>query len=233
MYEVADVLQTIDRNLALVLTFTLIGWVTGFVQIVEAVRLGLRDRLPGAPAGMTVFLLAHDSSFFLRHDHWFHDVGHWYFEAFWFGMGLAVLIELGMVVQLIRYGRPVLAPKLSVVAFTAVWLVFQVTAYLLLWWIQSLLADPLYLVSLVGTQVAAVIFLVPFILVRGSARGQSRIYAWATLLGPASLALAMFPAMCTTFRTPLYAGLCAAMTTLALAYLGLLHRYQAAETQPA
>jgi hypothetical protein len=110
---------------------------------------------------------------------------------------------------------------------------FQVAAYLLLWWIQSLLADPLYLVSLVGTQVAAVIFMVPFILVRGSARGQSRIYAWATLLGPASLALAMFPAMCTTFRTPLYVGLCVSMTALALVYLALLHRYQSADAHPA
>jgi hypothetical protein len=233
MYEIADVLQTIDHHLPWILAFTLAGWIGGFVQIVEAIRLGFRDRLPGAPAGMTCFLLAHDSSFFMRHDHWFHTVGHWYFEAFWVGMGIAVLIEIGMVVQLIRFGRPALAPRLSVASFTGVWLVFQVATYLLLWWIQSLLDDPLYLVSLVGTQVAAVVFMVPFILVRGSARGQSMIYAWATLLGPASLALAMFPAMCTVFRTPMYVGLCASMTALAVLYLVLLRRYQAADASTA
>ncbi|HKY91897.1 MAG TPA: hypothetical protein VJM11_12695 [Nevskiaceae bacterium] len=229
MYETADVLTTIDRNLPLVIALTLVGWVAGFVQIVEALRLGRRDRLPGAPAGMTVFLLAHDSTFFLRYDHWFHTVDHWYFQAFWVGMGIAVLIELVMVAQLLRYGRPALAPRLSPAGFLGLWLAFQVAAYVLLWWVQSLLDDPLYLVSLVGTQVAAVIFLVPFILVRGNARGQSMIYAWATLLGPASLALAMFPALCTAFRTPLYAGLCASMTVLALLYLALLRRYQAAD----
>lgn len=233
MYEIADVTATIDRNLAWVLVLTLIAWATGFVQIVEALRLARRDRLPGAPAGMTVFLLAHDSTFFMRHDYWFHTVGHWYFEAYWYGMGIAVVIELVMVRQFLQYGRPAIAPRLPAAAFFAIWLVFQIAAYLLLWWLQSLLDDPLYLVSLVGTQVAAVVFMVPFLLMRGSARGQSMIYAWATLLGPGSLALGLFPALCPAFRNPLYAALCASMAGLSLAYVGLLRRYRAIELRAA
>ena len=87
MYEIETVLQQIEQNLGWVLLFTAIAWLTGFVQIVEGVRLGRRDRVPGVPIGMTVFLLAHDASFFLRYDHWFNTVGHWYFELFWVGMG--------------------------------------------------------------------------------------------------------------------------------------------------
>lgn len=231
MYTIDAVLQQIDANLAWVLVFTFIAWATGFVQIVEALRLARRDRVPGVPVGMTVFLLAHDSSFFLRYEHWFHVVDHWYFQLFWVGMGLAVLIELGMVAQFLRYGRPLLAPQLSARGFLGLYLVFQLTAFVLLWWLQSLLDDPLYLVSLVGTQIAAVIFNVPMLLVRGSARGQSRIYAWATLLGPGSLALGLFPALSPAFRTPLYAALCMLIFVLAVLYLVLLEQQLRRESQ--
>ena len=232
MYEISAVLQTIEDNLLWVGVFTVIAWASGFVQIVEAVRLGRRDRLPGVPVGMTVFLLAHDSSFFLRYEHWFGVVDHWYFKLFWVGMGIAVLIELFMVAQFLRFGRSVLAPQLSARAFLAIYVAFQASAFVLLWWLQSLLDDPLYLVSLVGTQVAAVIFNVPFLLVRGNARGQSRIYAWATLLGPGSLALGLFPALSPVFRTGLYATLCAAMVGLSLAYLLLLEQSLRAARRP-
>lgn len=224
MYEITEVLQRIDDNFFWVLVFTLIAWATGFVQIIEAMRLGARDRVPGMPAGMTVFLLAHDSSFFLRFEHWFSVVDHWYFKLFWAGMGLAVLIELFLVVQFLRFGRPLLAPRSSPRAFFAIWLCFQFAAFALLWWLQSLFDDPLYLVSLVGTQVAAVIFNLPMLLVRGDARGQSRIYAWATILGPGGFALGLFPALSPAFCNGLYAALVLAMVALSLAYLLMLEQ---------
>lgn len=224
MYEIAEVLQRIDDNFVWVLVFTLIAWITGFVQIIEAMRLGARDRVPGMPAGMTVFLLAHDSSFFMRCEHWFGVVDHWYFKLFWVGMGFAVLIELYLVAQFLRYGRPLLAPRASSRTFFANWLCFQFAAFALLWWLQSLIDDPLYLVSLVGTQVAAVIFNVPMLLARGDARGQSRIYAWATILGPGGFALGLFPALSPVFFNGYYAAVVIAMVALSLVYLLMLEQ---------
>jgi hypothetical protein len=226
MYEAGEVLANFERNLFWILVFTLIAWTTGFVQIVEAIRLGARDRLPGAPIGMTGFLLAHDFSYFLRHEHWFHTVDHWFFELMWYGMGIAVLIELVIVSQFLRFGRQALAPRLSAAAFAGLYLLFQVAAFVTLWWVQSLIDDPLYLTSLVATQIAAVIFNIPFLLNRGSARGQSRTFAWATLLGPGSLAMGMFPALSPFFRNGLYAALCLTLIALSLAYLLLLERYR-------
>lgn len=225
MYLASDVLQRIDQQLGLILAFTAIAWITGFVQIFEAIRLGQRDRLPGAPAGMTIFLLAHDSSFFLRYDYWFHQLGHWYFELYWFGMGVAVLIELFMFAQLVRYGRNEIAPWLSPKFFLMLLLLYQLATYALLWWLQGVLDDPLYLISLTATQVVAVIFNLPMLLRRGSARGQSRIYAWATLLGPGSLALGLFPALSPElFLHAKYIGACFGLMCLSLFYIVLLER---------
>lgn len=233
MYEIGDVLLRIEQNLLWVLVFTLIAWVGGFVQIVEAVRLGARDQLPGVPIGMTVFLLAHDLSFFLRFEHWFNTVDHWYFKVFWVGMGIAVLIELFLVAQFLRYGRRSLAPSMSALEFGLLFGLFQLSAFALLWWLQSHLDDPLFLVSLVGTQVAAVIFSIPFLLVRGHARGQSRLYAWATLLGPGSLALGLFPALSPIFHTALYGALCLLIACLGIMYVVLLERTIRADAQHA
>lgn len=231
MYQASEVLLRLDSCLWPILLFTAIAWTTGFIQIVEAVRLGHRDQVPGAPVGMTMFLLAHDSSFFLRYHHWFKEIGNWYFELFWYGMGVSVLIEIYLLTQFIRLGRARLAPALSFGTFLAIILTFQIAAWAVLLWLQSLLQDPLYLVSLVGTQVAAVIFNLPLLLLRGSTAGQSRLFAWATLIGPGSLALGLFPALLPRlFMTTSYAMLCLSTTALSLWYILLLRKVQARES---
>lgn len=232
MYSIAEVTAHIDQNLAWVMFWTVIAWVAGFVQIVEAIRLTRRDKVPGMPMGMTVFLMAHDSTYCLRYEHWLNTVNHWYFTVFLVGMGVSVLIELYMLVAYCRYTRPQLTPQLSPGAFVALLLVFQASAYAMLWWLQSLMDDPLYLVALASTQIAAVVFNIPMLLVRGNAQGQSRLFAWATLLGPGSLALGLFPALSPVFQTPQFAGVCAGMLALSVAYVLLLERYRRCPLRP-
>jgi hypothetical protein len=229
MYAITDVLTNIEQHLPWVMFWTAIAWGSGFVQVVESLRLSVRDRIPGVPLGMAIFLLAHDSTFFMRYDYWLHTVNHWYFSIFWVGMGISVFIELFLIYCILRDGRQQLAPHLSPRAFFLLIVIFQVATYLLLWWLQSLLADPLYLVSLLGTQVAAVMFNIPMLLVRGNTKGQSRIYAWATLLGPGSLALGLFPALSPIFHTGLFAGLCLTLAALSIAYVVLLEQYRRSE----
>jgi uncharacterized membrane protein len=226
MYQIADVLARIDTHLAPVLVFTLIGWVSGFVQISEALRLGRRDKIPAAPIAMTGFLLAHDSTYAAHYSLWFGVVGHWYFKMFWIGMLGAVVIELILVGQYLAYAPREIAPRLPRSAFAAIYLMGQTFMFAVLWWIQSVLDDPLLLVTLGMTQIAAVIFLVPWILTRGNARGQSRAFAWATLLGPGSLALGLFPALSDTFNTWQFYAVAGCVTTMAVTYCVLLERYR-------
>lgn len=232
MYTVTDVIANIEQNLAQVMAWTLIAWIGGFVQVIEAVRLSIRDRMPGLPIGMAIFLLAHDSTFFFRYDYWLHTVHHWYFTLFWAGMGVAVLLELFLLSYVLRHGRRQLAPQLSPQAFFLIIALYLAAAYLLLWWLQSLLDDPLYLVGLMCTQIAAVAFNIPFLIVRGNAQGQSRIFAWSALLAPGSLALGLFPALSPIFRNWLFAAVCLLLLVLSIAYVVLLERYRRAPSRP-
>jgi hypothetical protein len=233
VYDVADVLARIDRHLPVVIALTLVAWVCGFVQMVEALRLGRRDSIPGAPIVMTAFLFAHDVTFVARYDTWFNEVGHWYFQVFWFGMFGAVAVELLMIRQFLVHGHPAIAPHLPRWAFTLTFVAFQMFVLVALWWIQSLLDDPLTLVTLTVVSVAAVVPLAPWILTRGSTRGQSRLFAWATVLGPGSLVLGLTPVICPAFETIGYYALVVSVFVLAVSYLGLLEFYRGNEKRQA
>lgn len=226
MYDPQDVIARINDPYVPLLVFTAIAWATGFVQIIQGFRCGLRDRVPAAPIGMTAFLLAHDGSFALRFDYWLNDVGTWYFTLFWVGMVVSVGIELAMVWQFLTFGQPLVAPHLPRWAFVGSYALLQAFAFAGLWWVQSMLDDPLYLVSLVGTQMVAVVFLVPWILQRRSSAGQSRAFAWATVLGPGGFALGLFPALSPElFDDPRYWTLVASLVTMSFAYLLLLEHH--------
>jgi len=226
VYDVHEVIARINEPYVPLLVFTAIAWVTGFVQIVQAFRCGRRDRVPAAPIGMTAFLLAHDGTFALNADYWLHDVDVWYFTVFWIGMVISVGIELMLVRQYLAFGQPLLAPELPRWMFVGSYLLLQAFAFLGLWWLQSLVDDPLRLISLAATQVVAVVFLVPWILARGNARGQSRAFAWATVLGPGGLALGLFPALSPQlFDNAHFWALCGSLVTLSVAYLLLLEHH--------
>lgn len=234
MYDAADVIGRINEPSAAVLVFTAIAWATGFVQIVQAFRCGRRDRIPAAPIGMTAFLLAHDGTFALNAEYWLHDIGVWYFTIFWVGMVVSVGIELLLVRQYLAFGQAHLAPDLPRWMFVGSYLVLQGFAFVGLWWLQSLIDDPLRLVSLAATQVVAVVFLVPWILARGSARGQSRAFAWATVVGPGGLALGLFPALSPElFDHRQFWMLAGSLVTLSVGYLLLLeHHIRRAPSAP-
>jgi hypothetical protein len=226
VYDVSEVLARIDDHLPIVIALTLVAWVCGFVQIVEALRLGRRDSVPGAPIVMTAFLFAHDATFVARYDMWFNVVGHWYFQVFWFGMFGAVAVELLLIQQFLVLGHRAIAPNLPRWAFTVSFVLFQIFVLVALWWIQALLDDPLTLVTLTLVSVAAVVPLAPWILTRGSTRGQSRLFAWAALLGPGSLVLGLTPVICAAFDTISYYAVVVSVFALAITYLALLEFYR-------
>lgn len=193
MYQVYDVLRTIDEHLAVVVVLVLFGWVGGFVQIIEALRLGFRERVAGQPIATTVIMLAHDLTFSFSYQHYFHEIDHTFFKLFWVGMVVSNFIEFVLLYHWVRYRSRSFGGGLSTPAVVGFLLVFQVAAFALWWWVQWLASDPLDLVGLTVVQVGAVVFGVPMLLGRGTARGQSRIFVWATVLGPGSLGFLFIP----------------------------------------
>jgi hypothetical protein len=231
MYDVGDVLTRIDTHLPWVMTLTAFAWATGFVQIVEAVRLGRRDRIPAVPAVTTAFLFAHDFTFALRYSTWFDVVDHWYFKVFWVGMLGAVCVEVVLIVQFIRYGHRYIAPGMTRTTFASAYLVMQVATFVILWWVQSVLDDPLTLVTLTATSIVTVVPLVPWIISRGNASGQSMVFAVAGLIGPGSLGMLLLPALHPGFGTAVYYAVIAVQVVVSLAYIAFLTRYRRAQVR--
>jgi hypothetical protein len=199
------------------------------VQIVEAVRLGRRDRIPAVPAVTTAFLFAHDFTFALRYSTWFDVVDHWYFKVFWVGMLGAVCVEVVLIVQFIRYGHRYIAPGMTRTTFASAYLVMQVATFVILWWVQSVLEDPLTLVTLAATSIVTVVPLVPWIISRGNASGQSMVFAVAGLIGPGSLGMLLLPALHPGFGTAVYYAVIAVQVVVSLAYIAFLARYRRAQ----
>lgn len=193
MYDVAEVLRRIDDNVGIVVALLALGWIGGFVQIIEALRLGFRERVAGQPIGTTVVMLAHDATFAAGYQHWFQVIDHICFKLFWVGMVVSVLIELVLLHHWVRFRGEFARDRLPVPAVWAMVGAFLVFAFVLWWWVRSLVDDPLDLVGLTLVQVGAVVFGVPMLLGRGSARGSSRVFAWATVLGPGSLGFLFIP----------------------------------------
>jgi drug/metabolite transporter (DMT)-like permease len=119
----------------------------------------------------------------------------------------------------------------------AVWAtlaVFGVFAFALWWWVQSLVSDPLDLMGLTFVQVGAVVFGVPMLLGRGTARGQSRVFAWATVLGPGSSGFLFIPYLSPSFAAhPAFFVLVGTTTACAIAFLLLDEHLRRADARKA
>jgi hypothetical protein len=223
-------LADFDRDIVWVLAATAFAWVGGAVQVFESLRLTYRDGIPGFPIAYYCIIFAHDGSFALNHDHWFNDVHHWYFTNIWYGYVFFALIEVGAILWLVPLAYKELAPPISAGAFYLIYAIFQAAAFALFHLLESAVGDPLNIFGLIPAQVISIVFMIPFLLRRGNTRGQSRLMAWALLLGPGSFGMMQSAAMLPALRTPLYYGMVACMTALSVAYLVLFEFYRRRET---
>jgi hypothetical protein len=230
MYDVPEVLNRIDTNVGVVVALLALGWIGGFVQIVEALRLGFREKVAGQPVGTTVVMLAHDATFAAGFTHWFQEIDHICFKLFWVGMVVSVLIELVLLWHWVRFRGAFSRDRLPTPLVCAILGAFLVFAFALWWWVRSLVDDPLDLVGLTLVQVGAVVFGLPMLLGRGSARGSSRVFAWATVLGPGSLGFLFIPYLAPAAfdRWPFWT-LVAAVFSCAVAFLLTYEHFRRAD----
>lgn len=205
------------------------GWSCGFIQIVTAVRNGIRDRIAGLPLAMTCGMLIHDLTYAVNYDHYFHGVDHLFWKLCWVGMLPSVLIEVFLIAQWWRYNRPGIAPDAPRWVVDGLLLLGLTGGFAAFWYLQSAANDRLDLLGLTLVQASAVVFLAPWLIARGSTRGQSRAFAWATALGPASLGQAFIPYLSPAFRTWQLYGFVAVTTALGFAYALLYEHYRRRE----
>jgi hypothetical protein len=131
--------------------------------------------------------------------------------------------------QWLRFTSDDIRGSLPRPAFNAIVALGVVCAYALFLFARSAVGDPLDLFGTVIVQNAATVFLVPWILSRRSTRGQSRLFAFGTLIGPASLGLLQAAYLSPSFQTWQFFFLMGVTTALAVVYWLLFEHFRRAE----
>jgi hypothetical protein len=233
VYATGPVIHQATHHAWILVLLLIPGWTGGFIQIISAVRNGVRDRISSLPIAMTCGMLIHDLTYAANYDRYFGDLHHLLWRLSWIGMIPSVLIEFVLISQWWRWNAGKLAGPLSRPLFGVVAGAGLVCGFAFFWSLQSVMGDPLDLFGFVAVQACAVVFLVPWILSRGSTRGQSRAFAWATALGPASLGQVFVPYLSPAFRTWQCYLFIAATTVLGFSYALLYERYRKRERSAA
>lgn len=205
-YETQNVLQAVDRNPLPILALCALALVGNYILWSENLRLGFRDKTYSMPVGCLLFFLPHDATFVAMHSHWFHDIGHWFPQLWWYGLCVTVCMEIAFLVMLLMYGRKELAPRATQTQFVGLVLLGLVLCSIAWLVVKSSMDDEFFLVIFGVT----VFWCTPFNLVlmarRQSGVGQSQL-AW---LGFLMMPVFYWPAtmmLSPGFRQPLWIAL--------------------------
>ena len=180
MYSVEEVIQNVNANPTAVSIAALWAMLVGYVQCIESIRLGFRDRTHAMPLMAVTFFFAHDTyyavSYFLGHgvsDHWFFAAGGYVIAPF-------IALELILAWQIINYsGAETGLGSTRRQAFISYVLV-QAAMYAFFFFMRSFMNDPLDLTMTYVTLLPQTVFMIPLMLRRKNRKGQSVLLA-ATL----------------------------------------------------
>lgn len=178
MYDAPQLLQQIDDNTAPILIGFALAMVCQTIFMVDAVRIGARERVISIPLFCTFFWFAHDVGCVVRFDDWFNVYDHWFLKAFWLGLVSAMLLELVFFWQAVRYGREELLPSWTERAFAGLIAVGALGTIVAWEYLKAVMNDPLYQASPALTMLALPITGAALMIRRRSAVGQT-VTIWA------------------------------------------------------
>lgn len=179
MYDSAILLASIDANYWPVLFGFGIAMVFQCWWLGNAVVTAKRDRAYSIPVFCTAYWFAHDLSVVLRFEKWFVEYNHWYLKLFWFGLLLALLLEVVFLSQIIKYGRQELMPNTSARRFSFIIFLTVFAGVAIHEFFKLYFGDPLYQLDPTLTMLVYPVFSAALLVRRGSTRGQS-VTMWAS-----------------------------------------------------
>ena len=155
------------------LAFGALALICNFVYFGSAAYLGFKHRVYTMPLIGTLVFIPHDLHYLLMYDKWFNVYDHWFMQLFFAGLIVTNVLELIFLYQVLRWGRRELLPQASQRAYVA--LVLVALAGVSVAWVavKSALGDELWFFSFGWTIWFCVPFVIPLMLRRGSAVGQS------------------------------------------------------------
>jgi hypothetical protein len=234
VYSVEEVIQNINANATMVSLAGVWAMLVGYVQCIECIRLGFRDRTHAMPLVPLTFFLAHDTyyavSYFLGHgvsDHWFFAAGGYVIAPF-------IALELVLAWQIINYsGAETGLGSTRRQAFISYVLV-QVAMYAFFFFMRSFMNDPLDLTMTYVTLLPQTVFMIPLMLQRKSRKGQSILLAATLGFGQGLDMVLYYPQLADYYRSGVVISVAVAYFIVAMVYFVMVLRapaYRASETR--
>lgn len=222
MYTVQEVLGNIDANPVWISFMAAFAMLVGYIQCIESVRLGFRDKAHAMPVAAVTYFLAHDSLYWVNYfsNHGVSD--HWFFASGAYIIAPYNILELILAWQIITYSREELGlGKTWLQAFFS-FAAIQIAMYVFLLWTRSVMNDPLYLVTTLSSLFVSQAFMIPLALRRKSRKGQSVFLAATLCIGFGIAHAFYYPLLAEYFRSPIVILAGAVSTVVAAIYLWLV-----------
>ena len=117
-YDPQTIFNAVDANMAGYFALGGVALLFNYAYFFGAIVAARRDKVFTFPLFCTTLWFAHDLSFVLAYDEWFHVYHHWYVKGFRAGLIPTMSIEAWYIYQTWLYGKDELLPKASQGAFT-------------------------------------------------------------------------------------------------------------------
>jgi hypothetical protein len=165
-----------------VLLFSGLAFLGGFVQMIAGLWMGFKHKTHGVPLLCAAWFFAHDTTYFLNYNHWFHEQDFWVAQGAWFQMGFYMITELIVMFQIMKYSRAEVFPGMGFLQALLSLFGVVVLNFALFWWFMSMLNDPLYLLKMASTVLMGPVWLIPMMRARGSRKGFNAVSIGGVLL---------------------------------------------------
>ena len=233
MYDPHVLLRGVDDHVVLFLLFSAVSFAGLIVWYYEAITVAERDRCISMPPVITMAWLVHDATLVAHFSDWFGGpYDHWLMKLYWLAMVGTASVEVVFGVQLLRFGREEIAPRLSPTLYRIG--VLAATAGTLAIWLalKRIITDDLFQVTFALTAAMFPPFGMALLLRRGDRRGQTvRMWAGFTV-APAGWWVASVVAFGPPFRSALWIVLGVAVTAWGAVTTVLVARAPAFDSGP-
>lgn len=229
LYDVAGTLANIDAGMSRLLALGGLALVFNFTFFGTAAYLGFKHKIYTMPLIGTLIFIPHDMLYLLMFDKWFNVYYHWFLQLFWGGLVITNILEGVFFYQVIKWGRQELMPQVSQPAYVAI-LLAALAATTVVWLgVKQMIADELWFFSFGWTVWFCTPFVIPLMLRRGSAAGQSMLM-WGAYTGMVVCWwIAVWP-LDPYFRSPYWVGLGVVTVLWALTIIIVMRRLPAAQS---
>jgi len=230
------IFDALDAHTVPVFALCGLAMLGNYIWFFAALKVAKQHRTYPIPVFLTFFWFAHDSSFVLRYDTWFHTYDHWFPKLFWVLLLFTVAFELAFIVQTLKYARSELAPSLSIWQYR-LGLLGGCAAMIAAWtWLKQSMDDPIYLDIFALTVLSYPCIAIMSVLRRGDRRGMSLAMCGGFLMMTVCYFTASTFLFGPDFQTTTYVlvGLASLATGLAMTWVvWRAPQYDASSSQPA